>query len=112
MANGYVQHIRYQKTHIFSLTLTEVVIHYDTIEVVLIGSQNQQVELLSETELLIIGLITANVSVLAEVGAFRAETVRLPQKHHRSRNVDDTTNAPILANTCYQQPFYQLISNF
>jgi hypothetical protein len=39
-----------------------------------------------------------------------AETVRLPQKHHRSRNVAVITNAPILANTCYQQPFFQ--SNF
>ena len=51
-----------------------------------------------------------NGSVLAEVGDFRAETVNLPQKHHRSRNVAVTTNAPILANTCYQQPFFQ--SNF
>jgi hypothetical protein len=54
--------------------------------------------------------LAANGRVLAEVGAFRVETVRLPQKHHRSRNVDDTTNAPILANTCYQQPFFR--SNF
>jgi len=48
-----------------------------------------------------------NGSVLAEVGDLEHETVNLPQKHHRSRNVDDTTNAPILANTCYQQPFFQ-----
>jgi hypothetical protein len=54
--------------------------------------------------------IMPNGSVLAEVGDFRAEFVNLPQKHHRSRNADVTTNAPILANTCYQQPFYQ--SNF
>jgi hypothetical protein len=51
-----------------------------------------------------------NGSVLAEVGDFRAETVNLPQKHHKSRNVAVTTNTPILANTCYQQPFFQ--SNF
>jgi hypothetical protein len=52
-------------------------------------------------------VLDANGSVLAEVGDFRAETVNLPQKHHRSRNADDATNAPILANTCYQQPFFQ-----
>lgn len=34
------------------------------------------------------------VQVLAEVGDFRAETVNLPQKHHRSRNVAVSTNAP------------------
>ncbi|MCG9911863.1 MAG: hypothetical protein MH137_11230 [Flavobacteriales bacterium] len=56
--------------------------------------------------------MTVNGSVLAEVGAFKAEIVNLPQKHHRSRNADDTTNAPILANTCYQQPFFMSISNF
>jgi hypothetical protein len=52
-----------------------------------------------------------NGSVLAEVGDFRAETVRLPQKHHRSTRFDFSSNAPILANTCYQQPFYQLVIN-
>jgi hypothetical protein len=54
--------------------------------------------------------IAGNGSVLAEVGAFRAEIVKPPQKHHRSRNADDTTNAPILANTCYQQPLFQIVT--
>jgi hypothetical protein len=49
-----------------------------------------------------------NGSVLAEVGDFRAETVSLPQNHQKSKNVAVTTNAPILANTCYQQPFFQV----
>ena len=54
--------------------------------------------------------IEYNGSVLAEVGDFRAETVKSPQKHHRSRSVDDTTNAPILANTCYRLPFQRIIN--
>jgi hypothetical protein len=51
--------------------------------------------------------VADNGSVLAEVGDLEHEFFTLPQKLHRSRNVDDTTNAPILANTCYQQPFFQ-----
>jgi hypothetical protein len=53
-----------------------------------------------------------NGSVLAEVGDFRAEFVSIPQKHHRSRKADFSRIAPILANTCYQQPFFQSISKF
>jgi len=50
----------------------------------------------------------ANGSVLAEVGGIGIRNCQTTTKAHRSRNVDDITNAPILANTCYQQPFFQL----
>lgn len=41
----------------------------------------------------LVGDVT-NGLVLAEVGDLEHETVNLPQKHHRSRNVDDSTNTP------------------
>jgi hypothetical protein len=50
--------------------------------------------------------MAGNGSVLAEVGDLEHETVKPPQKYHKSRNDADTNNAPILANTCYQQPFF------
>jgi hypothetical protein len=50
--------------------------------------------------------------VLAEVGDLEHGIFNLPQKHHRSRNDAVTTNAPILANTCYQQPFFNQIIKF
>jgi hypothetical protein len=55
--------------------------------VVLIGSQNQEVELLLETELLIIGLITANVSVLYDVADFQHESPIRSTTVELSKNV-------------------------
>ncbi len=101
MANGYVQHIRYQKTHIFSFTLTEVVIHYDTIEVVLIGSQNQQVELLLETELLIIGLITANAPHLCLVADYEATQYQFSNNLNTRKYVRINTKPAIKYSCCY-----------
>lgn len=51
--------------------------------------------------------IAGNGSVLAEVGDLEHRSVNLPQKHHRSRNVEVSKSAPILASTCYQQPFFR-----
>ena len=52
--------------------------------------------------------IVPNVKVLCAVGDFENVTFKLPQKPHRSTNVQLTASAPIAQNTCYGLPFQDI----
>ena len=49
-----------------------------------------------------------NGSVLAEVGDLEHESFNPPQKPIEAEMLMLALMPPILANTCYQQPFFQL----
>lgn len=56
--------------------------------------------------------LATNGSVLAEVGYLKHGNVNLTQKHHRSRNVDDTTDAPFWQTPVISSLSFVQIINF